>query len=232
MLSLLGTKVLPIPSLYLTGLTNLPDIRKYEVPFAELLRGSLELARLREERLWLYVGYLGTPEQGATIMALRDEYADLIEGTIVDPVSGDHGRTYVPAEVIVVWPRLLAVADWAFPNYTELQLHSGLPVGQHEPQQYLRAFRERFPQLNFIATSLPAKNAMGLHLQQGQTAHRYVHPRLPKHYGGTGDVFASHFLQRYLYQEMSAPQAMREAAEATQASIRQAIAAGSPDLML
>lgn len=232
MLSLLGTKVLPIPSLYLTGLTNLPGIRKYEVEFSELLRGSLELARHREERLWLYVGYLGTPGQGETILALREEFSDLIEGTIVDPVSGDHGRTYVPTEVIAVWPQLLAVADWAFPNFTELQLHSGLPIGQHEPDHYLRAFRTRFPQLNFVATSLPAGAAMGLHLQQGETAHRYVHPLLPKHYGGTGDVFASHFLRRYLYQEMAAPQAMREAADATQASIEQAMAASSPDLML
>jgi len=232
MLSLLGTRVLPVPSLYLTGLTNLPGIRKYEVQFADLLRGSLELARLRDERLWLYVGYLGTPGQGETILTLREEFADLIEGTIIDPVSGDHGRTYVPAEVIAVWPRLLAVADWAFPNYTELQLHSGSPMGQYDPDHYLRAFRARYPQLHFVATSLPAENAMGLHLQQGEMTHRYVHPLLPKHYGGTGDVFASHFLRRYLYQEMPAPQAMREAADATQASIEQAMAAGNPDLML
>jgi pyridoxal/pyridoxine/pyridoxamine kinase len=232
MLSLLGTRVLPVPSLYLTGLTNLPGVRTFDVAFAELLRGSLALARLRGERLWLYVGYLGTPGQGETILALRDEFADLIEGTIVDPVSGDHGRTYVPAEVIAAWPRLLAVADWAFPNYTELQLHSGLPMGKASTEAYLAAFHARFPALNFVATSLPAGSALGLHLQWGAQVFRYQHPRLDRLYGGTGDVFAAKFLDAYLFAGTPPDLAMQQAADGTLALIQQAIDLPSEDLIL
>lgn len=232
MLSLLGTRLLPVPSLYLTGLTNLPGIRKFAVDFEPLLRGSLELARLRGERLWLYVGYLGSPGQGETILALREEFADLIAGTIVDPVSGDHGRTYVPPEVIAVWPRLLAVADWAFPNYTELQLHSGLPLDQDDSSAYLQAFAARFPQLNFIATSLPDPAGIGLHLRWQGASYPHTHPRLSRNYGGTGDVFAAHFLARHLFGQVAPPEAMRDAAEATLAHLRRAIEANEADLGL
>ncbi len=231
-ISLLGTRVLPVPSLYLTGLTNLPGIRKTEVDFENLLVGSLELARLRGQRLVVYVGYLGHPDQALLIEAQLRQYRDLIEAIVVDPVSGDHGRTYVPADVVASWPRLLHLADWSLPNYTELQLHSGLPLEAHEPAAYLAAFQARYPRLNFVATSLPAQGQLGLHLQAGTQQQRYTHERLPRNYGGSGDVFAAFFL-KYLYFERRSPyEALQQATQQTLAIMRQTLEEESPDLLL
>ena len=131
-ISLLGTRVLPVPSLYLTGLTNIPGIIKTQTAFEELFMGCLQLSQSRKEALILYIGYLGSKEQVDCILKGIEAYRDIIIEIVVDPVSGDHGKTYVDMEVWKAWPQLLYQADWALPNYTELKLHAG--VGIH--QQY------------------------------------------------------------------------------------------------
>ncbi|MEL7341168.1 MAG: hypothetical protein AAGM67_11835, partial [Bacteroidota bacterium] len=111
MMRLLGTRLLPVASLYLSGLTNLKGVIKTELDFEPLLRSSFDIARQRGERLIVYIGYLGSASQAHLIEQCLDQYQDLIEAVVVDPVSGDHGRTYVPETVWSAWPALLARAD-------------------------------------------------------------------------------------------------------------------------
>ncbi|MEM6801839.1 MAG: hypothetical protein AAF696_10585, partial [Bacteroidota bacterium] len=155
-LSILGTSVLPVSSIYLSGLTNIPGFVKTEVAFEELLFSSFKLARERGDQLLLYVGYLGEAKQAQLISQAITEYQDIIQYIVVDPVSGDQGKMYVPQEVLEAWPQLLSQADWALPNYTELKFHSAI---KGEPdlseEGYIKAFAQRFPQLSFISTSLP-----------------------------------------------------------------------------
>lgn len=231
-LSILGTRVLPVPSLYLSGLTNLPGIVKAQVELLPLLESSLDLARLRGDRLVLYVGYLGHPTQVDGILSCLDRYQDLIHAVVVDPVSGDHGRPYVPTEIIEVWPRLLQRADWALPNFTELQLYSGLPPESHAPQVYLDAFAQRFPQLNFVATSLPLPPHLGAYLWHQQQGHTLQHERLPRNYGGSGDVFAAYFFRYYFFEGQPVRQAMQSAIDRIIAILRHSLAEESPDLIL
>lgn len=231
-LSLLGTRVLPVPSLTLTGLTNLPGHRKVPLDFETLLAGSLELARHRQERLLLYLGYLGEAAQVETIRRLYHAYRDQIEALIVDPVSGDHGRTYVPGPVTEAWPSLLALADWALPNYHELCLYAGQP-SDTPPEAVAEAFCQRFPQLRLLCTSFPGpEGQLGLHLRGPGLAHTHYHEALTPHYGGTGDVFAAYFVYQHFFQGQAAPTALQDAAAATVAIMRLSIAAGSPDLIL
>ncbi|MDX2282973.1 MAG: hypothetical protein NW241_02375 [Bacteroidia bacterium] len=230
--AVLGSALLPVPSLLLTGLTNIPGHRKFALPFGELLEGSLELARSRSLRLVLYVGYLGGPEQAGLVLDLLERYRDIIGTVLVDPVSGDHGRLYVPDALLEAWPRLLAAAGWALPNYTELCLYSGLPPAQQSPEACLEAFRARYPQLRFAATSLPAGERTGIALWDGAALHRHTHPRLPRNFGGSGDVFGAWFVRKHLLEGLPAPQAMRIAALRTRRSIAKAIRSGLDDLPL
>ncbi|MEL6131906.1 MAG: bifunctional hydroxymethylpyrimidine kinase/phosphomethylpyrimidine kinase [Bacteroidota bacterium] len=201
MLSILGTRVLPVPSLFLTGLTNIPGHQKTEVAFETLLRGSLEIAAAQQEELILYIGYLGATQQVEVLQKAIEDFRPLFKHIIVDPVSGDHGRAYVPQEIVQLWPELLSIADWAFPNFTELKLHAGMDINAEiPPDEAIEAFKLRFPQLSFIATSLPSKHEqieLGLWDQGGWQV--FSHPQMPQQYGGTGDVFASYFTLAHFF---------------------------------
>ena len=232
-LSLLGTRVLPVPSLYLTGLTNITGYRKTNVEFKELFEGSLALARQRKEKLVFYIGYLGNVDQVDIILKGIDTYADIIKAIVVDPVSGDHGRAYVPDSIVQAWPQLLIRADWALPNFTEVQLHSGLGLNKERAvEEYLDAFRLRFPQLSLIITSLPDAENMVLRLFDGKTKIHFVHEKLHPSYSGSGDVFAAHFVNNYFIKNQSPEEAMKKAALATLDQIRYAISQSSADLLI
>lgn len=234
-LSLLGTRVLPVPSLYLTGLTNIDGFIKTQTAFEELFMGSLRLARQRRESVLLFIGYLGSRSQVECILHGIQQYQDIIQDIIVDPVSGDHGKLYVPKEVWESWPSLLEKANWALPNYTELQLHSGLSMQEDIPAEaYIDAFRKRFPHLSFIATSLPHPEKMLLHLSESSSGNIYTftHQRLSPAYSGTGDTFAAYFIY-FCYIKGNLPQrAMELAALSTVQIIHQSTAKGSKDLII
>lgn len=231
MLSLLGSYLLPVPSLLLTGLTNMPGHVKSSIEFEKLLKGSFQLARDNYQRLIVYIGYLGNASQADIILSVINEYKDIIETIIVDPVSGDHGRIYVPKEVIAVWPRLLVEADWAFPNYTELQLLSGVEREElTAPRVYLDAFSERYPNLSFLATSLPDQAEIGVYIYHEGVGTVYRHERLPRFFGGTGDVFGALFIKHYWLQQVSLEFSVKYAAEETYKYIERSTDAQSNEL--
>ncbi|MEZ4828654.1 MAG: bifunctional hydroxymethylpyrimidine kinase/phosphomethylpyrimidine kinase [Bacteroidia bacterium] len=230
-MSLLGTRVLPVPSLFLSGLTNIPGIVKTEPPLEDLLESTFSIAREREEKLILYVGYLGNAAQVNLIRRMVERHRDIIQNIVVDPVSGDHGKMYVPEDVVKAWPELLSIADWALPNYTELTLLSGENDAASE-EEHLQAFRDRFPSLSHIITSMPHPSQSRLLLYHNGIGHSYSHKRENTNYSGTGDVFAAHFILSYFFRRQSPVQAMRMASEATHALIRRAIELRSADLVL
>lgn len=239
-LGILGTRVLPVPSLYLSGLTNIDGFVKTEVEFEKLWLSSLALARSRKERLILYIGYLGCSSQAKIILDGIEAYQDILETIVVDPVSGDQGRIYVPDEVLEVWPDLLEKANWAFPNYTELQLFSRLKATANQaPKPYLQAFRERFPALSFVVTSLPqipeqdsAQREVGVGLFHQNQKYLFQHTEVKAHYGGTGDVFVAYFIMHAFFEKYSFHEAMEKAALNTLRIIENSLHEGSPDLIL
>src|SRR5690606_24573830 len=73
-ISILGSKVLPVPSVVLNGLTNMPHVQKHLLPFRELLEGSFKLVAERKQQVILYVGYLGSPDQVDVILDMIRHY--------------------------------------------------------------------------------------------------------------------------------------------------------------
>ncbi len=220
-ISLLGSRILPVPSIYLTGLTNIPGFQKFALPFEAMLVGSLELARKRGQKLLLYIGYLANATQAETLSSAIKEYRDIIQHILIDPVSGDHGKIYVAEEVISVWPMLLKQADWALPNYTELQLFSGL-APDRSIEAHVNAFQQSFPNLSFIATSIPFDEDIGLHLYHEGEDWQFSHEKLTHNYGGTGDVFAISFIEAFWLNGLSAKEAVKEGANRCLKLIRKA----------
>ncbi|MDX2249553.1 MAG: bifunctional hydroxymethylpyrimidine kinase/phosphomethylpyrimidine kinase [Bacteroidia bacterium] len=230
-ISLLGTRVLPVPSLFLSGLTNIPGIIKTETQLPEILESTFAISRAREEKLIVYIGYLGNAGQVKLIRRLIEKNRDIIVSIVVDPVSGDHGKMYVPPTVVEAWPGLLEIADWALPNYTELTLLSGAGEKATE-EEHLNAFRDKFSSLSYIITSMPHSGQLKLLLHHNGIAQPFTHKKENINFSGTGDIFAAHFIMSYFFRRQSPFQAMRMAAEATHAVIRRSMELGSEDIVL
>ncbi|WNJ17659.1 bifunctional hydroxymethylpyrimidine kinase/phosphomethylpyrimidine kinase [Pontibacter sp. G13] len=231
--SMLGTRILPVPSVYLSGLTNIPGVVKTDVAFKEVLTSTLEVARARNEQIVWFVGYLGDPQQAETIRELYQEYRDISLGMVVDPVCGDHGKMYVPEEILQAWPRLLEVADWALPNFTELKFLSGHPdLSISEPGPYLEQFQAKYPDLSFIVTSLDNGKLMTLELHSPNGSQTFKHERIEAQYDGTGDVFAAAFILYFYYLKTAPAVAMEQAALTTMHTIRNSRMRDSDDLVI
>ncbi len=232
-LSILGSRLLPVPSILLTGLTNISGFKKTSIAFEDLLLGSLELARQQKQKILLYIGYLGSADQAGIILKAIDSYSDCITSILVDPVSGDHGRLYVPQEILAVWPSLLHEAHWALPNYTELKWLSGIdPNQEHMPQTYLKSFGERFPNLSVIATSLPKNKDLAVGLLHQENQHYFPVQKLAQNYGGTGDVFAAIFLLHYFFKQNPLHKSIEIAARFTGQAIQHSMDQRSQELLV
>lgn len=226
-LGILGSEVLPVPSLMLTGLTNMDGIRRFQLPFEELLRGTLDLVRQQQQQVLLYVGYLGSVAQVALIKELIETYRQEIVQVLVDPVTGDQGRIYVPDDIVEAWPDLLAIADWALPNRTEAQLYgTGELAPDLSENEIMEAFHDRFPNASFLVTSLSTQPSMRIGLFHKGSQQMLTHQGVDKHFGGTGDVFAAHFIQHHWQMGLTAAESAEKAAQATLATIQVSLKRG------
>jgi pyridoxine kinase len=231
-ITFLGDKVLPVPSLMLNGLTNMSLVKKFEMPFGELLQSTFELAANRELELILYIGYLGNAGQAAIITEMIKPYRSYIKTIITDPVCGDHGRTYVPADVIEQWPALIKLSDVVFPNITELKILTGFKPDDEQPAEvYADQFKKLYPNVHLVITSVKTENGIGIKSYSDEPF-AYEHPQLPKNFGGSGDAFLSLFMLNHFYEQLSFNDALTLAGEQTYRIIENTIANNSTDLIL
>jgi len=232
-IAVLGERILPVPSIILNGLTNMSLVKKFDSPFRELLQSSFELAVNRDLDLILYIGYLGKAEQAEIILEMIGKYRKNIKTIITDPVCGDHGRAYVPDEIIAQWPQIIGLSDMVFPNLTEIKMLTGNPPGDDQASHvYIEEFKKRFPRPLLVLTSVqPDEDNIGLEVH-GATSFSYFNDKLSKNYGGSGDAFVSLFILNRFYKQMDLNVALKVAADKTYQLIKNSIKNGSDDLLL
>lgn len=231
---ILGSRVLPVPSVVLNGLTNMPYVRKHFLDFKELLYGSFRLVEHRNQKVILSIGYLGLPEQVDAILEVIESYRSCIQLILTDPISGDHGKAYIPDDIIVRWPELVGLSDFVFPNLTELRLISGFAAGDTQHTDvYLNHFKNKYPATGLIVTSFKTdENDMGVLFHQGDNHFHYSHPYLPKYYGGTGDAFMAYFILFHFYQLMPVEIALQQASKEIQEKISMSKVVNSDELLI
>jgi len=232
-ITILGEKVLPVPSLLLNGLTNMSLVKKLDIPFKELLQSSFDLAVSRDMDLILYIGYLGNAEQADIILEMINTYRTHIKTIITDPVCGDHGRVYVPDEVIAQWPHIINLSDMVFPNLTEIKILTGnKPDDNEDAGIYTEQFKELFPKTQLVVTSIKTgEESIGFQYH-GEEPFSYSHKLLPKNFGGSGDAFLALFILNHFYKKLSIDAALKLAADQTYQIIKNSIDKGSDDLVL
>lgn len=146
----------------------------------------------------LYIGYLGSPEQAAIVTEMMDVFAGDDCFVLVDPVMGDHGKLYnrFDDQMVRAIRGLCARADVIVPNLTEAAFLTGTPYREDElsPEE-LRALCEKLRGLGaekVVLTGASAgKDTLGAACLENGVFTLYAPPRVPQHYDGTGDLFAS-----------------------------------------
>jgi len=226
-ISVLGTRVLPVPSLLISGLGNMPGHQRFDIPFAELLQQTFLMAEKEDFSLILYTGYLQQAKQVDDIIRMIERYRTRIAAVVVDPVCGDNGRAYVDPSIIERLRHLLQLADWALPNLTELGLLLDQP-GEGSLEELTQAFRERYPQLKWVITGILEQDSIANYLYDGHRATIIPHSLVNSRYSGTGDVFAPLFLDFHFFRQLPANQSVARAGEAMFRIIQMSAKSGKP----
>ena len=143
------------------------------------------------------VGYLADPLQAEQVRKVLDLFQSTV---ILDPAMGDHGKLYSgqTPEHVQAMAQLCRQADCILPNLTEAALLTGLPYREEADGSYLRELADGM--LSFGAQTVVIT---GFTRADGQTgffgvrkdgsAFHYHARRIPKHFHGTGDLFAAVF---------------------------------------
>ena len=164
------------------------------------------------------VGYLSDPEQADAVAQVLDLFSAPV---VLDPVMGDHGKLYsklTPAHIEAM-AKLCRKAGYVLPNVTEAALLTGLPYREQADLGYLRELAAGM--LNFgskaaiITGFLWDDGQTGFFGADGKEEFFYHAPRIPKHFHGTGDLFAAVFTGS-LTKGHSVPQAATLAARFTE----------------
>lgn len=227
--AIMGSSVLPVPTIVLNGVASFAQLKKQELDFMPLLEGTLELCIEQEQTPYLFVGYLTSPESIFSLKYFIEENKHKIAGVFVDPISGDNGKPYIHADIIKGWPQLLSLANFAFPNITELKMHSGIS-SDADLESHIKAFEIRFPSLDYVLTSYSKNNKFGVRLKTGNETAFFSHAYVNARFDGTGDVFASFLLKHHIIEHQNYNRACKKALKETLRLITKAYKTNSTEL--
>jgi len=236
-LNALGFEVDPLNTVYLSNHLGYAKGAAGRAPtadeFAAVVQG-LKRNGLLGAYTHVLSGYVGsTALLDALVRVLDDVPRDAV--FLCDPVLGDHGKFYVPEELVAVYrERVLPRATIVTPNQFEAEKLTGVAIASLDDA--LRAcdamHREWRVRLAVISSctfqACPAGEALLVASLAGEERPRRFTLRIPLvegRYGGTGDLFAAALLGRLLAArpaslDEAAPRAIELACAATHAVIR------------
>lgn len=206
-LSSIGLSVTPLPTALLsthTGGLGKPYMLDLCDSMHEILNHWRELDLSVSA---LYSGYVSHAAQLNEISHLFSQYPDALH--LVDPVLGDHGHLYASLSEELIWEmrRLCAKADIVTPNMTEAYalLQEPYCEGPYREGEIIRLLEKLYQmtQATVLLTGVWLNNSeLGCAIYEAnQTPQLLLRERLPYHFHGTGDLFASAFLGAYLHQK-------------------------------
>lgn len=193
-ISALQVQVCPVPTSILSNHLGFPLCHMDD--YTPHMREYIQVwSRLKLRFDGLYCGFLGNVEQPAII----EEFLELFSPKLflLDPVMGDHGRTYStvsPAHCRAL-KGLAAKADILTPNITEACLLTDTPYQDCWEASALdllcQRLSEQYPESSIVITGILADNQflnIILHHHEKTTC---ITPMAGASRPGTGDIFAS-----------------------------------------
>lgn len=197
-LSVMGIQACPIPTAVLSTHTNgygnvvLEDLTDY-IPKA--------LSHYQNANVdfdCIYSGFLASSEQVTHCLEFFNAYPNALK--VVDPVMGDNGKRYrtYTEQLCNRMKELVAVADIITPNLTEAAIlldeeYPSTPLTVHQAKSILSRLSAKGPKTVVITSVMMADGCMSnIGYDSANNAYWRVNcDVIPKHYPGTGDIFAS-----------------------------------------
>ena len=149
----------------------------------------------------VYTGYLGSMEAISHAQTIIDTLLAPGGKVIADPAMADHGRLYsgLDADYARSMQDLCERADVMLPNITEAAMMTGLPYRESLDEGYIRELLAALKGRDVILTGVgyhPGET--GAAIRHNGEIGAYLHPRFPRNYHGTGDIFAACFTGAWL----------------------------------
>lgn len=151
----------------------------------------------------IYSGYLSNPQQASLVEKAFSLWPDALH--VVDPVLGDNGKCYqgISHELCTAIKKLCQQADIILPNSTEAALLLDLPLlkdclSVEEGEKLLAQLKEQY-QCQVVLTGILQEETTicNLYTDLHQTS-SVCSAFCNRNYPGTGDLFASAFVGKFL----------------------------------
>ncbi|EFA00408.1 pyridoxal kinase [Tribolium castaneum] len=151
----------------------------------------------------LLTGYIGAASFLTRICALVKHLKDVNPSLtyVCDPVMGDNGRMYVPADLLPIYKSsILPLADIITPNQYEVELLTDMKINNvEEAWKAVDFLHSKGPKIVVVSSTELGNNEHLLALaskRQGNSCEKVTIrvPKLSGSFTGTGDLFAALFL--------------------------------------
>lgn len=197
-LSVMGIQACAVPTAVLSTHTNgfgdvvLKDLTDY-IPKA---LGHYQTAGVNFD--CVYSGFLASSEQVTHCLEFFNAYPKALK--VVDPVMGDNGKRYrtYTEQLCNRMKELVAVADIITPNLTEAAIlldeeYPSTLLTVHQAKSILSKLSAKGPKTVVVTSVMMADGCMSnIGYDSANNAYWRVNcDVIPKHYPGTGDIFAS-----------------------------------------
>lgn len=201
-ISAMKAQVCPVPTSILSSHLGLPSV--YMEDFTKQMKAYLESWMSQKYAFdGVYCGFLGNPAQIHTVEAfIRFQKSMNCKHVLVDPVMGDHGKTYrtVTEEYVPALRALVGSADIITPNVTEGCLLADVPYREKGwSDSSLKDLSARLHSLGpekIVITGIEDQpgtflNYISIRNSNNITSYREVFPTAGPSRHGTGDIFAA-----------------------------------------
>ena len=197
-LSVMGVQCCPVPTAILSSHTGgfgdvvLRDLTDYILPTLE------HYERLDEDFDCVYSGFLASKNQIHHCLEFFTKYSKSLK--VVDPVMGDHGKSYKTCtpELCNRMIELVRIADVITPNLTEASILLGekyptSPMTSSQVKSWLVRLSEKGPRI-IVLTSIVLADGTNCNVGYDKKNNSFWKVKcnyVPVSYPGTGDIFAS-----------------------------------------
>ena len=196
-ISAMKVQCCPVPTSIFSNHTGFPEF--FFDDYTEKMQAYIDnWKKLHLEFHGIQTGFLGSEQQIEIVKQFIEDFCTPHTMVIIDPVMGDHGKTYptYTPELCQAMKQLVAYADILTPNLTEACILTDIPF--HEGHWTMKELEQLAQQLaaqgpeKIVITGVPQKKYVSnLVFEQGGVPKLLRTLRIGSERSGTGDVFSS-----------------------------------------
>jgi len=183
-------------------------------------------------------GYINKPDTLLTVVRIVKQLKQVNPTLkwVCDPVMGDNGKLYVPAEMVNVYrSEVLCHADYLFPNQTEVEELLQTRIKSEDDALEAMEKLHKMGIAHVILKSIRLQNSNELILfgsSKGKQQYKITIPKVPGTFTGTGDLFSALILGYSTLFPDDLPKACHHTVSALYAVIQYTQEKGSKELLL